>query len=173
MTNKYRGEAPFPEAGDGVFLCFTMQDLAELEEIFGPEFFTVIEEAGIRNSAKTLMEVLKIAVKKRDAATLRPVRAFDQVNLDDLNAGEWAIGSMAKPILNALAQSWLHKSYDELVEEAQKAQEEQAKVLAANVIEHLKEAAGEDDVPFTAEALSAALLRLGSDPASLHTTSGG
>lgn len=171
MANKYRGETPFKEAGDGFFLCFTIQDLVDLENTFESEFFTEIENAMVHNNTAVLMDVLKIAVKRRDNDG-RAVRAFDQVDFDALNNGDWQISSSFRPLLDSIAQSWLHKTYEDLINEAVENQKKQVAEASKTIYNAVKEAAEGANIPFTEGALSDALLKLGIEPGYDPTKSG-
>lgn len=153
MANKWRGEVPFPALGKGVFISFPLEDLAELEDQFGEDFFGVIEGAASRASPKVLPAVLALGLKRRDGDEVE--RIWDDVGRPALQAEKFKLSDAAKPILDAIAISWLQKTYDELVAEAVEARKKQD----ADLVKRAKEAAESNDIPFDA-ALSEGLLKL-------------
>lgn len=154
MANRWRGEVPFPALGKGAFISFPLEDLAELEDQFGEDFFGVIEAAVARASPKVLPACLSIGLKSRDAEG-NVTRIWDDVGRPALHAEKFKLADAAKPILDAIAISWLQKTYDELVAEAVEAR----KKHDAEMVKRAKEAAEANDVPFDA-ALSEGLLKL-------------
>ena len=140
MHNRYRGEIPFPQAGEGAFVHFSLADLAELEDLFGRNFFGEIEEAAFHASPRDLPKCLGIGLKSRDAEG-KVTRIWDDL---DHAALKFTMADVGEPILDAISQSHLGKTYKELVEEA----EEARKKAEAERIKELKEAAEKADLPF-------------------------
>lgn len=162
MVNKWRGEVPFAPLGKGVFISFPLEDLAELEEQFGEDFFGAIENGVGRASPKVLPACLAIGLKRRDAAGEVEL-IWDTVGRDALQAEKFKLADTGKPILDAVSISWLQKSYDELVAEA----EEARKKHDADKLKRAKEAAEEAGIPFDEallEGLSKLLTGSGSTP---------
>lgn len=159
MANKWRGEVPFAALGKGVFISFPLEDLAELEEVFGEDFFGAIEgglrpnDAMGRVSPKIAMGVLSIGLKRRVGDAVQ--RIWDEEGRAALQDGHFKLADAAKPILDAISLSWLQKSYDELLADALDAR----KKNDAALIQRAKEAAEQNGIPFD-EALSDGLLKL-------------
>src|SRR5690606_27198789 len=164
MANRYKGEVPFPQAGKGAFIRFSLDDLAELEDLFGRNFFGVIEEACGWGSPRDLSKVLAVGLKSREGEAT--VRIWDGIEKDPL---PFTIAEAGTPVLEAIAQSLLGKSYGDLVKEAEEARKQQAEAA----IKDAKEAAEKAGVPFDlSEALLSALLKPQTEPASAPSTSG-
>lgn len=164
MANRYRGEIPFPPAGKGAFIRFSLDDLAQLEDLFGRNFFGVIEEACGWASPRDIPKVLSVGLKCRDGEAT--VRIWDDIEKDPL---PFKLADAAKPILDAIAQAHLGKSYDDLLKEAEEARKKQAEIA----IKEAKEAAEKQGVPFEAsEALLNALLMSQTAQESAPSTSG-
>jgi len=154
MANKWRGEVPFPALGKGVYVSFPLEDLAELEDQFGEDFFDVIERATVRLSPKIVPAVLAIGVKRRDSAAVEH-KIWEDVGLEAFSAGKFSLADARLPIMDAISLSWLHKPYEKLIEEAIEAR----KKADADNLKRAKEAAQEAGIPFD-EALSEGLSRL-------------
>lgn len=171
MANRYKGEVPLPTfaetLGEGVFLRFELDDLAELEDVFGPEFFNVVEGAAHRASARDLPKCLTVGLKKRapDGTIVRIWPDIDKVKL--LEAG-FRLADIGMPILEALSQAHLQKGYEELLKEA----EEARRKLLEDTVKQAKEAAEKQGVPFDAEASLNLLLKLLTGQESPPSTSG-
>lgn len=170
MANRYKGEVPLPTfaktLGEGAFLRFELDDLAELEDVFGPDFFTVIEGAAHRASARDLSKCLAVGLKRRelDGSIVR-VWPSDRSGL--LEAG-FRLADIGMPILEALSQAHLQKGYEELLKEA----EEARRKLLEDTVKQAKEAAEKQGVPFDAEASFGLLLKLLTGQESPPSTSG-
>lgn len=164
-VNRYRGEVPFPPAGKGAFLRFSLDDLAELEDAFGREFFIKIEEAALYASPRDLPKVLAIGLKTRDDDGIA-TRIWDAIEKDPL---PFKLSDAGQPVLEAIAQAHLGKSYEDLIKEAEEARKKQA----TDAIKQAKEAADAAGAPFEAsEALLNALLELQTGSGSVPSTSG-
>lgn len=162
MANKWRGEIAFPALGKHAFISFPMEDLAELEDQFGEDFFDVIERAAAKASPKVLPQVLAIGLKSRDGDGKVSKLGEDQV-LAALHDGKFDLAEVGETIMDAIAQSWLRKPYRQLVEEAIASRKE----ADVDAVQRAKEAAEGADVPFDAaflEGLSKLLTALGSAP---------
>lgn len=120
---------PFPLAGDGVFLFFGLSSLCKLEEDAGtlmPDFeergftpFSVYEKLLLAGHPGAIRAVLDAGLKRLDENG-RPAPAVD-IDLDgDL---DWPVPEIVTPALEAVAYSWLAKSYSELLAEATAARE--------------------------------------------------
>lgn len=170
MANKFKGEVPFPFVGKGAFVRFSLDDMAECEDAFGPEWIGDIEVAARNGSAKNLSKVLSLVLKTRDADG-SVTRIWDDIDKDDLQDKGFAFNSeVGKVILDAMyLASPIQKTYDEVIKEA----EEARKKLADDAIVKAKEAAKEHDVPFeTILPLFNALWGLPTEPESAPSTSG-
>lgn len=136
MAIKMNGEAPFPQAGEGCFLCFPASAIANLEEIYGVgEYFGRIEAGVNEASGKVMIDCLSVGLFRRNAEGKREKVPFDADELD------FPISDSAAPILDALSLASSGKTYAELYEEASKRQAEMEAQLAALD----KEAADEGD----------------------------
>lgn len=166
MANKWRGEVPFAALGKGVFISFPLEDLAELEEQFGEDFFGAIEAAVSRSSPKVIPACLALGLKTR-AADGTVSRVWEEIGRPALQAEKFKLGDAAKPILDAISISWLQKTYDELVAEAVEARKKQD----AEQLKRAREAAEGAGIPFN-EALSDGLFRLLTGQASTQLPSG-
>ena len=126
MALKMNGEAPFPQAGEGCFLCFPAGAIAKLEEIYGlGEYFGKIE-AGLNDaSGKVMIDCLTVGLFVRDAAGKRVKAPFDENEL------VFPVSDSAGPILDALSLSTSGKTYGELIEAAIKRQAEMEAALNA------------------------------------------
>ncbi len=152
MANKYRGEVALPEEfGPGAFICFTLDDLVAVEDHYGLQFFDAIEQAMLTQSIAEIVRVLRVTMRRRapDGSIAKCGEAFD---FDAIHQKGFTFGSLAKPILAALAMSHVGKTYEDLLKDAEKARKDQL----AKAISDAKEAAAQSDVPF--EALLNALL---------------
>jgi hypothetical protein len=154
MANKWRGEVPFPALGEGVYISFPLEDLAELEDRFGEKFFEEIERLGLNASPKAIPAVLTIGVKQRlpDGAERK---VWQDIGPHALREEKFKLSDAFRPIMDAIAISWLQKTYDELVAEAVEAR----KKADADKMKRAKEAAEEAGLPFD-EALLEGLSRL-------------
>lgn len=160
MANKWRGEVEFPALGEGAFVSFPLEDLVELETRFGDDFFSVIEQR--IGALSVLIACMSIGLKSRDAEG-KVTRIWDDAGRAGFDDGKFDIVDMGKTILNAIALSYMHKSYDELVADALARQKEHD---AAN-LKRAKEAAEEAGIPFNealSDGLSKLLIALGSVP---------
>lgn len=154
MATKWRGEIAFPALGKGMFISFPLEDLAELENLFGEDFFGAIEKGAVRGSPGILMQCLSIGLKSRDAAgTISKV--WDGIDKQAANEKGFKISDAGVPVMDAISISWLGKTYEELVKEAVEAQ----KKADAETVKRLKEAAESANIPFS-EALSEGLSKL-------------
>lgn len=160
MANKFRGEIAVPVLGNGAYLRFSLDDLAELVGLFGRDFFGVVENAAAFADALDLQKVLAIGLKRRDGD--KPVRIWGEIDKDRLQDEGFSLDQVTKQILDALAYAQLQKSYAELVEEAEalrKKREDQAE-------EELREVAEKEGIPFeTMKVLFGVFSRLQTGPA--------
>lgn len=160
MANKWRGEVEFPALGEGAFVSFPLEDLVELETRFGDDFFSVIEQR--IGAPSVLIACMSVGLKSRDAEG-KVARVWDDAGRAGYEAEKFGVADMGKAILDAIALSYMHKSYDDLVAEAVARQKEQD---AAN-LKRAKEAAEEAGIPFNealSDGLSKLLIALGSVP---------
>lgn len=163
-VNRYRGEVSFRPAAEGAFLRFSLNDLAELEDTFGLDWFAAVEEAAINASPLNLPKILAIGLKRREGE--ETVRIWDEIDTDP---PPFKMNEATLPVLEAIAQSYIGKSYGDLVKEAEEARKKQA----TDAIKQAKEAADAAGAPFEAsEALSNALLALLTGQVSAPSTSG-
>lgn len=149
-VNRYRGEVALPKLGEGAFICFDLEDLASIETLYGLQFFGKVEEVVQAQSAPGITKIMRIALRERRNGKVE--RIGEDFDAYALHQAGFVFGDLAKPILDALSESYLGKSYDDLVKAAVDARKEQMKATIAQA----KEAAKESDVPF--EALLSALL---------------
>lgn len=113
MTIKMNGEVPFPQAGEGCFICFPHSAIAKLEEIHGVgEYFEKIEMHLNNASSKTMIECLSVGLFRRNAEGKRERVPFDP---DEIS---FPTSDAAVPILDALSLSSSGKTYEELVQAA-------------------------------------------------------
>jgi len=154
MANRWRGEIPFPALGKDVFISFPLDDLAELEDRFGEDFFTIIEARSAKLSYKTISACLSVGLKRRNKDGSVSL-IWETEGKEALLAEKFKLSDAVKPILDALSISLLQKTYDELIAEAVELQKKQD----AENLKRVKEAAEEAGVPFN-EALSDGLFKL-------------
>lgn len=151
MANKYRGEVALPAFGEGAFICFDLDDLVALERQFGQSFFDAVEQAVRPPSPEKMQAIIRIGLRRRtDSGEVE--RIGETVDLKKHHGAGLNLADVAKPMLDALSESYIGKSYDDLVKEAEAARKDQMRRAIADA----KEAASESDVPF--EALLSALL---------------
>jgi hypothetical protein len=164
--------------GEEFFLRFSLEDLADIESEFGEEFFTDIEKGCAEFLPKTINSCLAIGVKRRTDAGYdqRVWKDLDKVELQDTG---FIYSDTAEPILEALSQAWLGKSYEELVQEAIKARDEQRKAQEEaqqaelkKAVETAAEVAKEAGLPFDGKASLQAISELLTNQASTPEQSG-
>lgn len=115
MTLRINGEVPFPQMGKGRFFCFTLRDIAELEQTYGiGEFFFTIEANLAQNSGTTALECLRIGLKERGPDDKRRRVEIDPD--DDFPP----VQEMFKPIMDALSLATAGKTHDELIEDTKR-----------------------------------------------------
>ena len=156
MTNRHRCEVPFSKLGEGLFIRFSLADLSELESEFGVTFFDEIETACSKFSPTITGTCLRIGLKRKGDGG-HDIRVFSDIDWDKAQEDGYTVGDAAKPILEAIAQSWLNKSYDQLIkeaEEARKARDQAQRDAIQDAIKEASEAAKEANLPFDDEALS-------------------
>lgn len=175
MANKHRCEVPFPALGEGLFIRFSVGDLAQLESEYGDAFFDAIERGCGSQSPNVITNCLRVGLKRKHEESGKDICAFDGIDLDNPTDEEFTIGLAGKPILDALSQSWLGKSYDQLVDEAEKAREAEE----AQKVEHAKEAVTKAvevgkaaGIPFDQKALLEAVSTMLTDAVSTQELSG-
>jgi len=164
--SKFDGKVPFGDKLDGTYIRFNLEDLAELEDAFGDEFFNSIESGCARYSPKIIMKCLEIGLKK-DSEAGNPTKVWSETDLNGLQEEGFTLTDAAEPILEAVSQSWLGKSYQDLLEEAEKAALQKKKEQHEAAIQAVTEVAGvakEHDLPFDPEASLKTLLQLLSSP---------
>lgn len=166
MTNAHRCEVALPQIGEGLYLRFTLADLAELETEYGLKFFDVIEEGAAAMSVVILTKCLSVGLKRRSAAGEE--RAWGGLDKDALLNAGFYVDMAARPVMDAITLSWMGKSYQELVDAAQAAEKE--RVRAA--VKQVKEAADEAGLPFDGQASLEALFKLLMSPGSAQSESG-
>lgn len=126
MAIKMNGEAPFPEIGEGCFLCFPASAIAKLEETYGiGEYFGKIEAGVNEASGKVMIDCLSVGLYRHNAEGKREKVPFDA---DEL---QFPISASAAPILDALSLASSGKTYAELYAEAAKRQAEMEAQLAS------------------------------------------
>jgi hypothetical protein len=131
---KNKGEVPFPVAGEGVFLRFTLTDIGELEQIYGiGEYLRTIDSNISEGSGSTLLKCLEIGLKRRDDAgkMLRVNMDPDDISFPVVEAHE--------PVMDALCLSVSNLTYRETLEEIAKRQ--------AEIEAQFKEASEDSDNP--------------------------
>lgn len=118
--NPYRGEAPFPQAGEGAFVHFSVSDLVELENEFGEDFAEAILLGLERASPKVTAKCLDVGLK---------VREGDQVKRLELGMDDYPfhLNAAQMPILDAITLARLGMPYGDALAEAIKLEEEQRK----------------------------------------------
>jgi hypothetical protein len=149
-ANKHRGEVAFPAAGKQAFIRFTMDDLAELETLFGEEFFGEIERGCDKLSPTKIGNCLSVGLKSR-AADGAVSRIWDDSGKAALDDGRFLLKDAVVPIMDALAMSMFGKTYAALIEEAIELRKKQD----VADLKHAKEAADEAGVPFDEASLGA------------------
>lgn len=144
---KARGEIPFPHAGEGVFLMFSVSDLMTLEEEYGEDFFEKVEIAVRNTMPKKIIRCVQLAMKRRDESD-RAVRV-------NMNPDDWQfhIADVGIKVLDALSLAVTKETYGDLLEKIAEAKHKQVEATARE----LKEAADKAGTPFTEEALVAAI----------------
>ena len=83
---KARGETPFPEAGEGVVLCFRNQDIARIEEKLGDDWFTdlIAKAQASIPSIKMMMVLVENGAKKDRQPYVIPEEVLDTIPQMDL-----------------------------------------------------------------------------------------
>jgi hypothetical protein len=125
-----RERIPFPLAGEGCFMLFTLGGLAVLEEttdkVIGKDWHGQGRETCFSQAEKLLLagnvEMIRAAVDaglKRNSPNGKPA-PVTEIDLDEI---EWPIGEIAEAALNALAVAYHGKRYDVLLAEATAAHE--------------------------------------------------
>lgn len=125
---------PFPLAGDDVYLHFGINSLARLEEhaeTVMPDFqekgfnwFGVIERKLLDGHSGTVRAVLDVGLKRKGdpypSGGWKAVPAADIDLDDDL---PWPVSEIVELAMNAIAYSWLRKTYSEMIAEVTAARE--------------------------------------------------
>jgi hypothetical protein len=118
MAIKLNGEVPFPQAGEGLFLCFTLRDIAKLEDIYGiGEYYGTIETNLRQGSGGTVMRCLEIGLKMRSPEGKRIQAKYDP------DAMSFPASEAFMPIMDALSLGAAGLTYAEMLEQAAKAEE--------------------------------------------------
>ncbi len=104
MVNKYRGEAPFPEAGEGAFVCFTNTEMVALEAEYGDDFYEHIRLGLERASPAIIIKCLELGLKSGDE------RVRMSIGPDEY---PFPLVEAQLPILDALTLSRTGMSYEE------------------------------------------------------------
>lgn len=126
MALKMNGEVPFPLAGEGAFLRFNLQDIAELESIYGVgEYLQVIDANIQEGSGGTVLKCLSIGAKRRNSDN-KIVRLG--LGPDDI---DFAIVEAHEPIMDALFLQVTNMTYQEAMAEVARRQAEMERLAAA------------------------------------------
>lgn len=125
MANPNRCEVPFPVIGEGYYLRFTLGDLTEIENEFGDQFFDQIEQGCARISPKVIVSCLKVGLKSK-SVTGDENYVWKDVDQNKIQDDDFKLGDAGQPIMEAISQSWLAKSYDDLIKDAEAARKKQA-----------------------------------------------
>ena len=132
MALKLNGEVPFPASGEGHFLCFTLADIAELEQKYGVgEYLQTIDQNLQEGSGGTLLDCLKAGLKMRDGNGNRVRVRF---KVDDIG---FPMTDAFEPVMDALCIAISNKTYAETIEAviAQQAEIEKMTAEAAKKVE--------------------------------------
>lgn len=113
MAIRNNGEVPFTPLGEGVFLCFNLQDIAELEQHFGVgAYYGAIELNLLEGSADTVLRCLRLGLKRLGSDGRRVRVEYDP---DEM---AFPVGEAKDPIMDALTLSAFGISYAEALEQA-------------------------------------------------------
>lgn len=154
-----RGEVPFPKAGEGAFLQFTITDLVELEDEYGQDFFQKIELAVQNSYPKILARCVCIGMKTRPEGG-HAKRLYKGINDLD-NVDYHVVTDTGMELLNAVSLAVSTEDYESLLKNIAQAEQDMVNKAAKS----LKEASEEAGAPFTEEALVNAILKSGIVPA--------
>lgn len=121
MAIKMNGEVPFPEAGEGCFICFSLADIAALEEHYGVgAYYGTIEQNLREGSAATVIRCLKHGLKRRNAEGKR-IRV--ELDVEEMS---FPTTEAFMPIMDALSLGAAGQTYQEMLELAIEAQKKAA-----------------------------------------------
>lgn len=135
-------KVPFPKAGKGFFIFFSMQSIAEIEEVYGDDYFATVERLCNMGSAKCIMTCLNAGLR-RDNGSLA------LLNFDEKLAFSFNDAGIA--IIEALSLAVSGKTYKELLAEVQREQERLKKEALAQQ-KKAREAADKGEDPFEGSA---------------------
>jgi hypothetical protein len=112
---KERGETPFGEAGEGIFLRFTNADLRELQEIYGKDFINTALETANSWDLAWMENCLRRGLKGHTdlEATLKVI--------DE----EVSVGFTMDRVLNGLFISYFGKTLEEHIQDIKKFMDEE------------------------------------------------
>jgi len=117
MAIKMNGEVPFPVAGEGCFICFSLADIAALEEHYGVgAYYGTIEQNLREGSAATVIRCLSHGLKRRNAEGKRVRVEYDAEEM------QFPTTDAFMPIMDALSLGAAGLTYEEMIEHAIEAQ---------------------------------------------------
>jgi len=146
MALRNKGEVPFPQMGEGRFLCFNLSDIAELEQVYGiGEYLATIDANLIEGSGSTTLKCLEIGLKERKDGKRVRVK-FD---VDDI---DFPLTESHSLIMDALCLAIGNMDYAETKAEIERRNKEVSEA-AQKLSEEIKE--GEEDPLSVSEAPSA------------------
>lgn len=131
---------PFPKAGKGFFLFFSMQSISEIEEVYGEDYYGDVERLVNMGSAKCVMTCLNAALRSPDGELAR---------LDFNQKLPFTFKDVGPAIMDALSFAVSGKSYAQLVAEIEKIRKQDE----ATRRKAMKEAAEKGNDPFEASAV--------------------
>ncbi len=129
---------PFPKAGKGFFLFFSMQSIAEIEEVYGEDYYGDVERLCNMGSAKCVMTCLNAGLRNADGSL---------ASLDYESKLPFTFNDVGPLIIEALTLAVAGKSYKELLADLTKEQERLKKEAAAK-LKNAKEEADKGEDPF-------------------------
>lgn len=151
-------KVPFPLAGKGFYLFFSMQGLAEIEEFYDATYFEDVERLLGLASAKAVIRCLNAGLMKPDG---------EPAMLDFKTKQPFTIAEARPLIMEAISLSLTGKSYQTLIAEAEA---ERARLAAEN--RKAMEAAEKSDDPFMDSGVSSDTKPTASTRASARKRSG-
>jgi hypothetical protein len=111
---KVRGEAPLPEAGEGIFLFFRNSELAVLEQEMGGQWFPQTVDKFLKGDVHLdfVQRLAKMGAKKRNPEGKRISATIDEDTLDEI-----PVAVLAERIFDGLCYAMHGQAAKEYVEE--------------------------------------------------------